>query len=224
MPMGSAGVIAKPAAAAGGFNTGTFIGSAATAGAAPTSLSRAQADFDVAPSSGDIIICFVHTNRDAKTGVDMGLPTGFTSIAFNNLGNNILRFGYKVAGGAEGTYTTTGTASCFYGHLHFVVIRTTVTYDGYGTGGTVGNNDPVAISVGLPETIPGMLVAFYEVDLFGNNLNVPASMTQARATVSGSNAKSAYEQLTGAMSARTFLESGTWTLGPGQVGAMVNVR
>lgn len=87
----------------------TVIGSAIKAvNGAATSVSIAQADFDVAPSSGDKVILYPAIHYDGKNGA-VTPPAGFvgSDVAFDGSGSDQY-FGQafiKTAGGSEGTYT-----------------------------------------------------------------------------------------------------------------------
>lgn len=139
-----------PAAGGGGPYTGpTIIGKAfKNAAGGATSIAIAQADFDVAPASGDKVLLLIATYFNTKFGsmtppatfVGTGSGTGGDGFSPDSMGLYLYQ---KTAGGSEGTYTfsiASPTAGAGAGHaLCAIAMRggSTPAYNaGSGANGT----------------------------------------------------------------------------------------
>lgn len=143
--------------------TGTYVAGFKIEGTTATTLSITQANMGNV-ASGNLLVAFVLTEFDIKSGSWMTLPTGFTQRATLSMysGGVRLLVGTKVAGGSEGTYTTGAGSAVSNSHFHLVEASGVTQYANIST--YQSGNDFFQTDITIPSisvTPGGFIVGHY---------------------------------------------------------------
>lgn len=125
IPIGIQGSHFTPNVTTGAYEAGFKV-----EGNTETTLSITQANMGNV-ASGNMLVAFVYSEYDSKTGSWMGLPSGFTQRLSIWVYSGSSRFilGTKLAGGSEGTYTTSAGAAIYGSHFHLVEVSGATNLD-----------------------------------------------------------------------------------------------